>query len=140
MTIEEFMENKGIKNRKTIEEWIRKGYIPKASIKDNFIPNSARVPYTKARAKNSKSIYVSIVKASSKLQHVVPSMYKICDDEFDGYINRLIEARLIDKRVSDGVTYYDATIDADKINEKFVLTVIEKASKGVTEAIIAAIP
>ena len=60
MTIKEFMNNNGLKNRSTVEKWINDELIPNASIENDYIPNSARVPYTKARAKKAESIYRSI--------------------------------------------------------------------------------
>ena len=130
MTIQEFATAHGAKVA-TVENWIEKGYIPNANLNENYIPNSARVPYTKARAKNADAIYFSIVKASRELKHVLPSLYCICDEEFNGYINRLVEAGFIERRTTEGVTYYDATLKASNATKKGVL----QAVKVITEAI-----
>lgn len=51
MTLEEFMQKYNIKRKQKLLEWISKGLIPKANIERNYVPNSARVPYTKSRAR-----------------------------------------------------------------------------------------
>lgn len=38
-------------SEKTVIKWINNGYIPGASVENNYVPDSARKPYTKARAK-----------------------------------------------------------------------------------------
>ena len=76
---------------------------------------------------------MSIVKGSSNLKHVLPKLYKICDDEFNGYIDRLEDAGFIQRRVSDGITYYDATIEACKIKEELILKAVEAAARGFSE-------
>ena len=136
MTIEEFMINYNIKNKKKILNWISEDLIPGANIKNNYVPNSARPPYTKARAKNSQAIYHSIVLASSRRYHVLPKIYRICEDEFNGYIKRLVEANLISVRVTDDITYYDATMDIERISKYRILKIIEACSIGVTTAVI----
>lgn len=132
MTIETFAEYHNVKD-KTVKDWIKKELIPGAILEKNYIPDSARVPYTKARAQNARAIYVSIVKGSSNLKHVLPKLYKICDDEFDGYVDRLEGAGFIQRRVSDGITYYDATIEACKIKEELILKAVEAVARGVSE-------
>lgn len=137
MTIKEFAKRYNVKER-IARKWIRCGYIPEANIENDYIPDSARVPYTKARAKTADAIYVSIVKASRNRMHVVPQIYGLTQAEFDGYIRRLEDAGLIVLRVTDNVTYYDATINAINFSRKFILEAIEACSKGlaggVTEA------
>lgn len=126
MTIEEFMSNNNIKKRQTVIGWIEKGYIPRAEIDKNFIPDSARVPYTKARARTAKGIYNSIVQATNKREHVMAKLYNLSEDEFNGYIERLIAADLIVKRVNDGITYYDATLQGASYNENQILNAVGK--------------
>lgn len=140
MTIDEFAAKKK-KSKKTILKWIRDEYLPAASIANNYVPDSARVPYTKTRAKNANAIYCSIIKAANECMHVFPKLYGISQDEFDGYIRRLVETGLIETRISDGVTYYDATIKSMRISREFILEIIEASSRGiasgVTEACLA---
>mgnify|MGYP000769810710 CR=1 FL=1 len=81
-------------SEKTVIKWINNGYIPGASVENNYVPDSARKPYTKARAKNSDAVYCSIVKACMNFCHVVPALYNMRDDEFNGYIDRLIACLL----------------------------------------------
>lgn len=130
MTIEDFAKSKK-KSIKIVRNWIKKGYIPGASIEDNYVPNSARIPYTMARAKTANAIYCSIIKAANACLHVFPELYGIGRDEFDGYIRRLEEAGFIEARISDGITYYDATIKAMHSSREFILAVIEASSKGI---------
>lgn len=131
MTIETFA-SKMSKSVKIVQKWIQNGYIPGASIKDNFVPDSARIPYTMARAKSADAIYCSIIKAANKRMHVMPELYGLGKDEFDGYIRRLEKAGFIELRVSDGITYYDATLDAMRYSREFILDAIEAVSRGIT--------
>ena len=133
MTIDTFMSNYGIKKKETVIKWIVEDLIPGADLASDYVPNSARPPYTKARVKDADSIYCSIVAASRKRYHVLPKIYKICDDEFNGYINRLVEANLISIRVTDNITYYDTPLTAKKCNRKFILEAIEACSRGISE-------
>ena len=137
MTIQEFAAAKKVKV-KTVESWIEKGLIPLADLSENYVPNSARAPYTGARAKKSDAIYTSIVRASKELKHVLPSLYGICDEEFEGYIDRLVEAGFIERRTTDGVTYYDATLMASNTTDKAILHTLEMlvgaAAYGIAKA------
>ena len=138
MKIDTFASENKVK-RKTVEKWIKDGLIPKADIENDYVPDSARQPYTKARAKNTNAIYISMVKASYSRKHILPVLYKICDDEFNGYVERLVRAGCLEKRISDGVTYYDATIKASEINRKFILDALKVISQGVSEGVTTAI-
>ena len=133
------MENYGIKRKKTVIDWILENLIPGANLEEDFIPDSARPPYTKARAKNAKAIYYSIVVASSKRYHVFPRLYGICEEEFNGYIDRLVAANLIAIRITDDIVYYDATIAGVNINRQFVFDAIELCSRGISQGITAAV-
>ena len=124
MTIQEFAAAKKVKV-KTVENWIKKGLVPHADLSENYVPNSARAPYTSARAKKSDAIYTSIVRASKELKHVLPSLYGICDEEFEGYIDRLVKAGFIERRTTDGVTYYDATLMASDATNEAILHALE---------------
>ena len=139
MTIDTFKYNYGIKKKETVIKWILENLIPGADLGADYVPDSARPPYTKARAKDADSIYCSIVTASRKRYHVLPKIYKICDDEFNGYINRLAEANLISIRVTDNITYYDTTLTAQNCNRKFILEAIEVCAKGISEGVITAV-
>lgn len=138
MKIDTFASRNKVK-RKTVEKWIKDDLIPKADLEKDYIPESARPPYTKARAKNAKSIYVSMVKAAYNRKHILPVLYKICDDEFNGYIERLVNAGCIVKRISDDITYYDATLQANEVNQKFILNALKVISNGVSEGVTTAV-
>ncbi len=138
MTIEQFAKNKNTSKKKVIK-WIEKGLIPQADLKENYVPDSARKPYTQARAKKASSIYHSIIKASNSRYHVLPQLYGMDEKEFNVYINNLVEAGILTIRESDGVRYYDVTfqyqsIKGDKLN-KIIGTLVESAAKGMTCAI-----
>ena len=134
MTINQFAEIHN-KRRRLVLDWISKGFIPGASVDRDYVPDSARVPYTKARAKNAKKIYCSIVKSSIQQQHVLPQLYGICQEEFDDYIRRLERAGLIEIRITDGVTYYDATIAATQYSEKFVIELVRACAQGIAQGV-----
>lgn len=60
MTVKEYMEKWNINNEKKVIEWIKKDFIPGTTYnkcnETYEIIDSARIPYTSARAKNSNSI------------------------------------------------------------------------------------
>ena len=139
MTIVQFSEENN-KSLKTVLVWIYNGLIPMASVDRNYIPDSARIPHTSSAVKTS-SIYVSIVDACIKRRHVCPKTFKMCEGEFLAIIERLVNANLIERRVADGVTYYDATPQAAQQTgsiKKFVLEAIEKVSAGVAYGVTKA--
>lgn len=139
MTISAFAEKHKTK-KETVLGWIEKGYIPGANLEKDFIPDSAKKPYTRARAqaKNSDSIYYSIVNATRNLFHVMPALYGLCEDEFNGYIDRLVEAGCLVKRITDGVTYYDATFQAKYYKKSELLKALAPAIKAASEGATAA--
>lgn len=138
MTIDAYMMRYHIKRKETVIKWILNGYIPNANLGNDYIPDSARIPYTSARAKNAKAIYKSIIDATMQLKHVVPELYKITREEFDGYIRRLSESGYIEIRTSDGVCYYDATLKTASFNLKDILQFTQSISAGVAEGITTA--
>lgn len=64
MTLQEFSRKCKVTSR-TAKKWLKKGLVPGAYYKEEkwVIPESARAPYTSARAKNRKAINSSIIKA-----------------------------------------------------------------------------
>ena len=80
-----------------------------------------------------------MVKGAANRRHLLPKLYKMCDDEFNGYIVRLVEAGLIVKRTSEGITYYDATLKAKDIKGSLIMKVLETSSKGIAEGAVNAI-
>ena len=136
MTIEEFMKNYGIKNKKTVNNWISKQLIPGGDISNDFVPNSARPPYTKARAKTADSIYCSIIEATRKRKHVLPQIYKICPEEFNTYIKQLEKAELLIVRTTDNITYYDLSIHAINCTRKMILEIIKSCSEGIVKGVV----
>lgn len=145
MTIKEFMESNNIIREKTVNKWIVDGLIPGVKTdpqtNETIIPDNARPPYTKARAKNSTAIYKSIVKACIERKSVFASLYKISQTEFAHYVTELEDAGFIRSEVIDDITYYYATIKSDEfIKSKTPLdllkSAIESAAKGATSAVI----
>ena len=134
MTIECFAHNKN-KKIETVLKWIYDGFIPGSSVDNDYVPNSAREPYVKARVKTADAIYSSIVNASRKLKHVTYKTYGISEKEFNGYINRLVNANLIELRIEDNVTYYDVTVLALGKKKAFILDCIEHGLRGISEGI-----
>lgn len=139
MTIDAYMSRYHIKRKETVIKWILNGYIPNANLGADYIPNSARMPYTSARAKNAKAIYKSIIDATMQLKHVVPELYNnITGEEFDGYIRRLAESGYIEIRTEDGVCYYDATLKTANFNLKDIIQFTRAVSAGVAEGVTTA--
>lgn len=135
MEIGSFAKTNGIKVSR-VEKWIKDGLIPGADLDENHVPDSARMPYTQARAKNAKAIYRSIVQATKQRRHVLSQIYGICPEEFESYINQLIEAGLIVRRKTDGITYYDATPKAINADDKNLKQIIESVASAITPRII----
>lgn len=139
MTIKDYSIRCNV-SEKAAKQWIQKGYVPGADLENDYVPDSARSPYTEARVKVklSTSVFSSIMKATLKGKHVVPSLYNMCQEEFDSYINQLVEAGLISIRITDGITYYDPTLKAEEKNKNELKAIfkecLEAISKGVTSA------
>lgn len=138
MTIEQFMKNNRIKRKETVIKWIKNDLIPGAILEDDFIPNSARVPYTRARARNVQGVYVSIFNAANTRKHVLPKLYGIGFEEFEHYITQMERAGLIERRITDEITYYDVTINAEKPSRKFILDAIKSVSQGISQGVTTA--
>jgi len=131
MQVAEFQNKYGVSKR-TVNKWLKKGYIPGAvhHVENNCweIPDSARCPYTEQRAKSRETINLSIIKAATKGKQVMPALYGISDDEFQLYINNLINANYIYSFEEDNVIYYNATIQGEELirqNRKKALKLIE---------------
>lgn len=139
MKVEEFAE-RCHKNVKTVKNWISQNYVPGANLEDDYVPDSAKPPFTEARAKIKFpiSVFMSIVKATLKRKHVLPELYGMCQEEFDGYINQLVEAGLIRIRITDSITYYDPTLQAEQQSKseikQLIMECIEAASRGAMSA------
>ena len=148
MTIKEFMNLFDLKNESTVIKWIKDGYIQGAyrdeKANEYFIPNLARPPYTKARAKTTDAIYKSMVKACIKRKGVCAKLYKLDDIEFQAYIQDLAEAGYIRIEVQNNIEYYFATIKAKsllnvlnlKIYLKAILVSLQSVQLKVSPALI----
>ena len=110
MTIQEFAVKCGTKEA-TVVKWLEAGYVPGTTKVDGVfcIPQSARKPYTKNRAKTGSAILKSIVKACDLRLGICAAVYKISEAEFAGYIDALVHSHLIDPYQDDGITYYNVT-------------------------------
>lgn len=117
MTIETFMKRFGIKRRSTVEDWIRKDYIPGVSIGENgdyVIPEDALPPYTKARAKGKYSVLLSILKGICSKRQVIPELYGMSKKTFDDYITILESEGMISIETIDDINYYRPTIQGEQ--------------------------
>lgn len=92
---------------KTVQDWIAKGYIPGAT--DTSIPDSARRPYTKARAKKGEAIIKSILTACSNRLGICAALYNISIAEYNAYIQSLLNSGHITQFEDEGLTYYNIT-------------------------------
>ena len=105
------MEKYGLNNSATVRTWIESGYIPGANFQADFIPDEARPPYVRARAKKPGAIYVSIVKALIKGYRPIPDVYTtITEKEFyDIYMSSLVSSGIVIAKRDDSlgiVNYY----------------------------------
>ncbi len=116
MDLNECASKFGVK-AKTVEGWIKKGYIPGAKqVSDGEwdIPCNSRRPYTEHRInKNSSatSIYKSILKGCDKRCHVSAIIYDLKENDFNNYIEVLISKSFIKKINESGIINYNITID-----------------------------
>lgn len=110
MTVQEFAIKCGTKEA-TVVNWLEKGYVPGTTKVDEAfrIPQSARKPYTKNRAKTGCAILKSIVQACDLRLGICAAVYKIPEAEFSGYIDALVRSQLISEYQDDGITYYNVT-------------------------------
>ena len=137
MTISEYAE-KHDKKIETVLKWIYEGLIPRASVDNDYIPNSARKPY-RSNARKAESIYKSIVNACLKSEHISAKTFGLCEDEFEAYIDQLTKAKLITKRITDDVMYYDASISASEFKRKEFIDIIAAISYGTSLGVSTAI-
>lgn len=117
MNLEEFMNRFGIKRKRTVNDWLDKGYIPGAKIMGNgeiIIPDRARPPYVEARAKKRESIFVSILKGVNSRKQVLPILYSMSEKEFDIYIIELEKNELLTTEVENGIRYYYPTLKTEE--------------------------
>ena len=101
----------------TVMNWIAKGYVPGADM--NYIPDSAREPYTAARAKNGIARIKSILKACCDGKGVVPALFGMTQMQFDACMQYPEQEGYIYKYVEDGCTYYDGTPKGQDSLQKF---------------------
>ena len=119
MNISAFMK-KVRANKRTVENWLEKGMISGADFNEItgewFIPDSARRPYIAPwnLGTDADSIRISIVNACLKNQYISKETYHLSKGEFSGYIDQLIDAGLITKRIEDEIVYFDSTLDSSK--------------------------
>lgn len=147
MTIKEFMNLFDLKNESTVIKWIKDGYIQGAYINEEsneyFIPDLARPPYTKARAKTTNAIYKSIVKACINREGVCANLYKLNEVEFQVYIKDLADAGYIRIELHNNIEYYFATNKSNEflkskkpqeLIKSCIGLITESAVKGITSA------
>ena len=142
MTIDLFAAQNHVKRDKVLE-WISKGLIPGAH--DDYIPEHARRPYTRARAKNGQGIIKSILTACDNKYGICASLYHISEAEFCSYINGLLDAGHIDKFEEDGIVYYNISASGVELlknwNKKDVIAIVQTlvAIAGVVVPVLSAV-
>lgn len=149
MKINEFMDRFELTNKKTVLGWLEKGYIPGAFLSDDgeyWIPDAALPPYTKARAKNSDSIFKSMLKGVVKRRYLLPELYKMSKAEFNWYVSTLEKAGLIAVEKIDNIDYYRPTMKTKEyLNDntkmrallKQFQPLVESAFAGTTQGIMS---
>lgn len=138
MTLDDFVTKCG-KSDKTVRSWLEKGYVPGAYIIEDtnswYIPDSARVPYTKRKPRNGGvGMYKSIAKAVSEGYGVCAELYhNVSQQQFEMYTKQLIDAGIITFYSKDGIIYYETTLktaDFLKMRGK----ALQNALEGLVEA------
>lgn len=141
MTIEDFMNNFGLKRRKQVLKWIENDLIP-GVVKDSqtfeyIIPECARPPYTQARATTTTAIYKSIVSACIKRKGICAKLYHISDTEFSKYIEDLSESGYIDIKMYNGIPCYYANLKSqDFVSSKSPLELLQSCIAVASEAAV----
>lgn len=140
MTIEDFMNNFGLKHRQKVLKWIEKDLIPgvimDSKTSEYFIPECARPPYTQTRAKTTTAIYKSIVSACIKRKGICAKLYHISDAEFSKYIEDLSESGYIDIKMYNGIPcYYANLMSQDFVSSKSPLELLQSCIAVVSEAV-----
>lgn len=104
MTVQEFAIECGTKEA-TVVKRLERGYVPGTTEVDGviFIPQPARRPYTKNRAKTESAILKSIVQACDLRLGICAAVYKIPEAEFCGYIDVLVRSQMISEYQDDGI-------------------------------------
>lgn len=152
MTLHDFAV-KVKKTDKTVADWLDRHLVPGAYALEGshewYIPEDARPPYMKTKPKSGgDAMYKSIANAVSDGCAVFPELYNMTKQRFDVYIDRLIAADIITSYTTEGITYYEATLQTAKFAKmtnnaamiflKECLEVCSKgAAKGVTEVILS---
>ena len=85
----------------------------------DYIPNSARRPYTLARAKKGTSLIKSILRGLDMGYGVNASIYGISEEQFQAIIQSLIDQEFVISHIEDGITYYDITISGNEKIKSF---------------------
>lgn len=122
MTIKEFALEKSVLES-TVRGWCEKKLIRGIKFDEKTgeydIPSSAKVPYYNNRAYKGDKIYISIVRATMKGFDVCAALYKIHEDEFQGYIKDLLEAEIIAEYTArdTGVLYYRQTLKSSEFEK-----------------------
>ena len=122
MTIKEFALKKNVLES-TVRGWCEKNLIRGAKIDEKTgeydIPSSAKVPYTKNRAYKGDKIYISIVRATMEGFDACAALYKIHEDEFQGYIKDLVKADIIAEYIAKdtGILYYRQTLKSSEFSK-----------------------
>ena len=142
LTFKNFMEKYGLKNSATVRTWIESGFIPGADYEADFVPDEARPPYVRARAKKPGAIYVSIVRALINGFRPIPDRYPtITKEEFyDVYMASLISSGIAIAKKDDslGITNYYPSEKAMKYvleNDKELLSQIKTSLETVGKVI-----
>lgn len=145
MTIDEFKERRKLtESKKTIQNWLIKGYIRGAFYVAEYgewhIPNSAIPPYTKYRKSKDAKIYEHIAKAVKSNRDIIPELFGMPTIRFNKYLEKMKDANLIDEYIDNGLKYYIATLKTDsfiKANNKEKLEMIEKLAECTINAIVS---
>ena len=142
MTFQSFMEKYGLKNAATVRTWIESCFIPGADYEADFVPDEARPPYVRARAKKPGAIYVSIVRALINGFRPIPDMYPTITKEefFEVYMESLISSGIVIAKNDEslGITNYYPSEKAKKYvfeNDKEILSQIKTSLETVGKVV-----
>lgn len=140
VTIEEFARMNDVKPS-TVRGWISKGFIPGAH--DDYIPLSARRPYTDTRAKGGTAIIRSILFACENSLGITASLYGLSEPAFCSYIDQMLNDGYISSYEEDGATYYNIAPSGAELlrnwNKKDWKGIIQTVFAGIQMA-LAALP
>lgn len=153
MDCKTFMARVGVKQKSTVDKWLKEGRIPGVSFDEETreweFSESSRRPHTVRLKPNAGAdkLRASMLCACIKRHHISAEIYQIGQAEFDALIADLECAGLVQIRREGIWTYYDSTLKSQEYSKQTYIQIVkivkdclaavaEAAAKGAVKAVI----